>query len=195
MPGTLQEGQKGAGEQPTRMFTICSNPQIFKNSRGGGKIYFQVWENFRPPRKQGGLGGARPLNSKIKKFPWYPNMTISLVHIQNRHRHIYIYIYIDIYGGVYFVFVLRICSYWAPRFFFFWSWGACQYRGNHKRGGAAEGRATSFVLAANVRATSFVVAASDRHVCILAVNKVNVVVVTTILVLHVGVIGRHVSRH
>ena len=39
-----------------------------------------------------------------------------------------------------------------------------QYKGNHKRGGAAEG----------------------RHLCILALNRVNIVAVTTILVLHVG---------
>ena len=50
-----------------------------------------------------------------------------------------------------------------------------QYKGNHKRGGAAEGRATSFV-----------VAAKGRHLCILALNKVNIVAVTTILVVHVG---------
>ena len=50
-----------------------------------------------------------------------------------------------------------------------------QYKGNHKRGGAAEGRVTSFV-----------VAAEGRHLCILALNKVNIVAVTTILVLHVG---------
>ena len=59
-----------------------------------------------------------------------------------------------------------------------------QYKGNHKRGGAAEGRATSFVVAAN-----------GRHLCILALNRVNVVAVTTILVLHVGVIGHHVPCH
>ena len=45
---------------------------------------------------------------------------------------------------------------------------------HHKRGGAASGRATSFVV-------SFV----------LALNRVNIVAVTTILVLHVGVIGHH----
>ena len=49
---------------------------------------------------------------------------------------------------------------------------------HHRRGGAAFGRATSFVV-------SFV----------LALNRVNVVEVTTILVLHVGVIGHHVPRH
>ena len=59
-----------------------------------------------------------------------------------------------------------------------------QYKGNHKRGGAAEGRATSFVVAAN-----------GRYLCILALNRVNIVAVTTILVLHVGVIGHHVPRH
>ena len=59
-----------------------------------------------------------------------------------------------------------------------------QYKGNHKRGGAAEGRATSFVVAAN-----------GRHLCILALNAMNTVAVTTILVLHVGVIGHHVPRH
>ena len=47
----------------------------------------------------------------------------------------------------------------------------------HKRGGAAFGRATSFVV-------SF----------LLALNRVNVVAVTTRLVLHVGVIGHHVPR-
>ena len=36
------------------------------------------------------------------------------------------------------------------------------------------------------------VAANGRHLCILALNRVNVVAVTTILVLHVGVIGHHV---
>ena len=46
---------------------------------------------------------------------------------------------------------------------------------HHKRGAAASGRGTSFVV-------SFV----------LALNRVNVVAVTTILVLHVGVIGHHV---
>ena len=50
-----------------------------------------------------------------------------------------------------------------------------EYKGNHTRGGAAEGRATSFV-----------VAAAGRHLCILALNGVNIVAVTTILVLHVG---------
>ena len=50
-----------------------------------------------------------------------------------------------------------------------------QYKGNHKRGGAAEGRVTSFV-----------VAAAGRHLCILALNEVNIVAVITILVLHVG---------
>ena len=45
---------------------------------------------------------------------------------------------------------------------------------HHKRGGAA----TSFVV-------SFV----------LALNRVNILAVTTILVLHVGVIGHHVPRH
>ena len=50
-----------------------------------------------------------------------------------------------------------------------------QYKGNHKRGGVAEGRITSFV-----------VAAEGRYLCILALNKVNILAVTTILVLHVG---------
>ena len=53
-----------------------------------------------------------------------------------------------------------------------------QHKGIHKRGGAVEGRATSFV-----------VAAAGRHLCILALNKVNIVNIiaaTTILVLHVG---------
>ena len=49
---------------------------------------------------------------------------------------------------------------------------------HHKRGGAAFGRATSFVV-------SFV----------LALNRVNVVAVTTILVLQVCVIGHHVPCH
>ena len=44
-------------------------------------------------------------------------------------------------------------------------------------------------------ATSFVVADKGRHFCILALNRVNVVAVTTILVLHVGVIGHHVPCH
>ena len=50
-----------------------------------------------------------------------------------------------------------------------------QYKGNHKRGGAAEGRVTSFV-----------VATAGRHLCILALNGVNIVAVTTILALHGG---------
>ena len=50
-----------------------------------------------------------------------------------------------------------------------------QYKGNHKRGGAAE-----------CRATSFVVAPKGRHHCISALNKVNIVAATLILVLHVG---------
>ena len=48
------------------------------------------------------------------------------------------------------------------------------YKGNHKRGGAAEGRVTSFV-----------VAAEGRHLCTSALNKVSIAAVTTILVLHV----------
>ena len=44
-------------------------------------------------------------------------------------------------------------------------------------------------VAAFGRATSFVVS------CVLALNRVNVVAVTTILVLHVGVIGHHVPCH
>ena len=59
-----------------------------------------------------------------------------------------------------------------------------QYKGNHKRDGAAEGRVTSFV-----------VAAAARHLCKLALNRVNIVEVNTILVLHVSVIGHHVPRH
>ena len=50
-----------------------------------------------------------------------------------------------------------------------------QYKGNHERGGAAEGRATFFV-----------VAAEGRHLCISALNTVNLVAVTKILVLRVG---------
>ena len=50
-----------------------------------------------------------------------------------------------------------------------------------KKGGAAEGRVTSFV-----------VSAAGRHLCILALNRVNVVAKTTILVLLVGVIGHPV---
>ena len=56
----------------------------------------------------------------------------------------------------------------------------CQYTkvaafgGHHKRGDAAFGRATSFLV-------SFV----------LALNRVNALAVTTILVLHVGVIGQY----
>ena len=43
-----------------------------------------------------------------------------------------------------------------------------EFDGNFKRGGAAES------------ATSFVLAAAGRHLCILALNRVNVVAVTTI---------------
>ena len=51
--------------------------------------------------------------------------------------------------------------------------------GRHqRRGGAAFGRAAPFVV-------SFV----------LALNKVNIVAITTILILHVGVIGHHVPCH
>ena len=59
-----------------------------------------------------------------------------------------------------------------------------QYKGNHKRGGGAEDRVTSNVTAA-----------ASRHLCILALNRVKIVAVTTILVLHVRVIGHHVPRH
>lgn len=41
-------------------------------------------------------------------------------------------------------------------------------------------------------ATSFVMAASGRHLKVLMVNRVNVVSVTILLVLHVGVVGHHV---
>ena len=44
-------------------------------------------------------------------------------------------------------------------------------------------------VAACGRASSFVVS------FVLALNRVNIVAVTTILVLHVGVIGHHVPRH
>ena len=50
-----------------------------------------------------------------------------------------------------------------------------RYKGNQKRGGAAEGRDTSFV-----------VAAEGRHLCISASNMVNIITVTTILALTVG---------
>ena len=50
-----------------------------------------------------------------------------------------------------------------------------QYKGNNKRSGADEGRVTSFVAAV-----------AGGHLCILALNEVNIVAVTTILVLHVG---------
>ena len=56
-------------------------------------------------------------------------------------------------------------------------------------------KAKKKLAAAKGRATSFVVADNGRHLCILALNRVNVVAVTTILVLHVGVIGHHVPCH
>ena len=59
-----------------------------------------------------------------------------------------------------------------------------QYKGNHKEGGAAEGRVTSFVVSAN-----------GPHLCISALNRMNDVAMTTILVLHVGVIGHHIPYH
>ena len=46
---------------------------------------------------------------------------------------------------------------------------------HHKRGDAPFGRATSFVVAAN-----------GRHLCVFALNKVNLVAATTSLVLQVG---------
>ena len=58
-----------------------------------------------------------------------------------------------------------------------------QYKGNHKRGGPARGRAT------------FAVAANGRHICTLALNSANAIAMTTILVLHVGVIGHDVPCH
>ena len=42
------------------------------------------------------------------------------------------------------------------------------------------------------RGSSFLVAANDRHLCKLALNRVNVVVVTKTLVVHVALIGLHV---
>ena len=48
----------------------------------------------------------------------------------------------------------------------------------HKRRGAAFGRATPFVVS-----------------CVLSLNTVNILAVTTILVLHVCGIGHHVPRH
>ena len=59
-----------------------------------------------------------------------------------------------------------------------------QYKGDRKRGGAT----TSIV-------TSSVAAAKGRRLCTFALNRVNIVAVATILVLHVGVIGHHVPRH
>ena len=56
--------------------------------------------------------------------------------------------------------------------------------------------ATTFTLfKANTKETTKEVAANDRQLCILALNRVNLVVVTTILGLHVGVILHHVPRH
>ena len=50
-----------------------------------------------------------------------------------------------------------------------------QCKGNHKRGDETEGRVTAFV-----------VAAKGRRLCILSLNKVKIVAVATMLVLHVG---------
>ena len=50
-----------------------------------------------------------------------------------------------------------------------------QYKGNRRRGGATEGRVISFVAVA-----------ASRHLCMLALNEVNIVAVITILVVHVG---------
>ena len=49
---------------------------------------------------------------------------------------------------------------------------------HHKRGDPTFGRATSFVVSV-----------------VLALNRVNIVAVTAMLVLHVGVIEYHVPRH
>ena len=57
-------------------------------------------------------------------------------------------------------------------------------KGNHKRGAAAEGRGTSFV--GRPTAAPFVIA---------ALNRVNIVEDTAILVFHVRVIVFHVRRH
>ena len=50
-----------------------------------------------------------------------------------------------------------------------------QYKRNHERGGAAASRGTFSVIAVK-----------DRHLCILALNTVNIVAITIILVLHIG---------
>ena len=55
---------------------------------------------------------------------------------------------------------------------------AAAFGRHHSRGDAAFGRATSFVVSV-----------------LLALNKVQIVRATTILVLHVGVVGHHVPRH
>ena len=57
-----------------------------------------------------------------------------------------------------------------------------QYKGNHKRGGAAEGRVTSFV-----------VAAASRHLCTLALNRVNIVAVTKYLLLDIMFLAIRIS--
>ena len=51
------------------------------------------------------------------------------------------------------------------------------------------------ILELGGRAIPFVGAADGRHLCILALNRVIVVAVTTTLVLHVAVIGHHVPCH
>ena len=64
-----------------------------------------------------------------------------------------------------------------------------QCKGNQKRVAAGEGRRPPPLYIGGRRpqaTTSLVVAAAGRYLCILALNKVNTVAVTTILVLHVG---------
>ena len=54
---------------------------------------------------------------------------------------------------------------------------------------------TTFTLfKANTKETRKEVAANGRHLCILALNRMNVIAVTTKLVLQVGVIGHRVPR-
>ena len=50
-------------------------------------IYIYTLGAFVPPRKQSGLGGAKPPNSKIMFF----DFGISLSQIQHKHHRIYIY--------------------------------------------------------------------------------------------------------
>ena len=77
-----------------------------------------------------------------------------------------------------------------------WSYNGTEHGVQSHRHTSIVITATTFTLfEANTKETAQEVASNGCHLCVLALTRVNVVAVTTILVLHVAVIGHHVPCH